>query len=185
MLKILKQIKNSPFKYPKKKHYIGETFFGAPYFYPRPFNANILTFRKLIETPQEELDKLSNSWMKEAKRFKNKPLVYNKSTWIFKLLGCYYYLSIGSPIWITWHGLGWKDKYDSPRFEWRPSFYIFFFKWQLVIWWGAPDGDDDRYYEMILWYLHYSKKNIIQAEETWGWVDYTNKKSTWNNEYLK
>ncbi|MCK9416613.1 hypothetical protein M0Q97_08160 [Candidatus Dojkabacteria bacterium] len=73
---------------------------------------------------------------------------------------------------------------NSPRYEWQPSFQIYFFKWQFCIFWDSPDGDNDNYYEMILWYLEYSKKDIKKAEETWDWVDSDTKKSTWNNDYL-
>jgi GDPmannose 4,6-dehydratase len=80
--------------------------------------------------------------------------------------------------------LGWKDKYDSPRFEWAPAFYIFFFHWQFVIHWHAPDGDDDRYWEMALWWKNYSDKNLHKARMTWPWRDSHTKRSTWNIKYL-
>jgi hypothetical protein len=80
--------------------------------------------------------------------------------------------------------LGWKDKYESPRYEWSPALYILFFNLQFIIWWNSPDNDNDSYYEMVLWYLKYSDKDIEKAEKTWGWVDYYTKKSTWNKDYL-
>jgi hypothetical protein len=81
-------------------------------------------------------------------------------------------------------GLGWKDKYFVPIMEWAPQFHIRFFNLQFVIWWEAPDGNSDLYYEMILWWLNYSNKDIVKAEKTWGWTDYNTKKSTWNKDYL-
>lgn len=73
---------------------------------------------------------------------------------------------------------------NSPRYEWQPSFQIYFFKWQFCIFWNAPDGDNDLYYEMILWYLKYSNKDVNKAKETWGWINYNTKESTWNDKYL-
>lgn len=144
------------FKQPVKKYYLGRISYGTPYMYPRKFISSILKIRK--EKPK-----------------------YNRNT-NFDLFG--YNISIGYPIWITWHGLGWKDKYNSPRFEWLPAFYIFFFNWQFVIHWAAPYGDDDDYYEQILFYLYYSNKDIVKAKENWGWVDAETQESTWNDDYL-
>lgn len=154
-MKILKEIKNV-FKPPKKIYYLGKLIYGTPYFYPWNFNQQILTIRK--QRPK-----------------------YLRCNY-FKLFG--YEISYGYPIYITWYDLGWKDKFETPRFEWSPAFQIYFFKWQFCIFWNAPDDDNDLYYEMILWYLHYSKKDIKKAEETWGWCNYDTKKSTWNNDYL-
>ena len=39
--------------------------------------------------------------------------------------------SYGWPIKVVNYDLGWKDKYGSPRFEWSPSFQIWFFNWQF------------------------------------------------------
>lgn len=34
-------------------------------------------------------------------------------------------------------GLGWKDKYDKPRFEWDPYMsFTFFRKWQIIFVWN-------------------------------------------------
>jgi len=38
---------------------------------------------------------------------------------------------------------------------------------------------------MYLWYKYYADEDIKLAEQTWDWVDYETRKSTWNNEYLK
>lgn len=103
----------------------------------------------------------------------------NKS---FKLFGkeC----SIGRPFKIVRTELGWKDKYNTPRQEWVPQFLIFFFKWQFCIWWVAPDGDNDLYYEMLLWWKYYCDEDINKARDEWGWVDSKTKESTWNDKYL-
>ena len=80
--------------------------------------------------------------------------------------------------------MGWKDKFNSPRFEWTPSFQIWFFNLQFCIHWAAPDNNNDLYYETILWYMKYANKDIYEAEKTWGWINYETKESTWNKEYL-
>lgn len=154
MLKFLKDIKDikGVFKPPKKRYYIGKLKYGNPYFYPWNFNYQILTIRK--EKPK-------------YLRCKH-----------FNVFG--YSISYGYPIYVTCNGLGWKDKFNSPRFEWSPTFQIYFFKWQFCIFWNAPDGNNDRYYEMVLWYLYYCDKNIIKSEKNWGWTDYKTGESTWN-----
>lgn len=164
ILKEIKQVKDI-FVAPKKKYYLGRIIHGTPYFYPRRFNPTIIS-----KSTKPKADN-NVSYKKKYSRNNN-----------FKLFG--YNISYGYPIYIGSHGLGWKDKFNSPRFEWTPSFYIFFFKWQFMIWWTAPDDNNDDYYEMILWYLKYSDKDIKKAEETWGYVDYKTKESTWNKKYI-
>lgn len=180
---LLKEI-NGVFKPPIKKHYFGKIYYGTPYFYPRNFNRNILKIKKLHLTPQEELDKLPNDYVRKNKKFSNLPMVRRSKYWTPKIFNQHYYIEIGYPIAIKRIQLGWKDKYESPRFEWTPSFQVYFFKWQYCNFWNAPDGDDNRYYEQILWYLIYSNKDIKKAEETWGWVNGKTKESTWKKEYL-
>ena len=152
---LLKEIKGA-FKPPKKSYYIGKIIYGTPYFFPWDFNKNVLTIRK--EKPK-----------------------YLRCSY-FRLFG--YYISYGWPIKIGKVRLGWKDKWNSPRFEWSPMFYIFFFKWQFCIHWISPNEDEDKYWEMILWYLYYSDKDIKKAEETWGWIDSKTKLSTWDKKNL-
>jgi hypothetical protein len=152
----ISEIKNNVFKPPKKSFYFGEIVYGIHHFTPWNFNQSILTIRK--ERPK-----------------------YLRCNY-FKLFN--YEISYGWPIYIYWNELGWKDKFNSPRFEWCPAFYIFFFKWQFVIRWISPDGDNDKYYEMLLHYLKYSDKDIEKAEKTWGWVN-SNDQSTWDKNYLK
>jgi hypothetical protein len=144
------------FKLPKKRYYFGRLRHGSPIYFPRNFNSTILTIRKV------------------------KPQFLRCKS--FKLFG--YNISYGTPVTYVKYELFWKDKFDSPRHEFNPSFQILLFNWQFCIWWCAPDGDDDKYYEMILWYLLYSDKDINKAKETWGWVNYDTKKSTWNDNYL-
>jgi hypothetical protein len=93
-------------------------------------------------------------------------------------------LSIGTPIVIRKFELGWKDKFNSPRFEFNPRFEIYFFMFYINITFVSPDTFEDIYWEMILWYLYYSDKNITKAKKTWEWSDYDTKKSTWDDKYL-
>lgn len=140
------------FKLPVKKYYFGKIRHGSPYFYPWNFNSTIIKIRK--QRPK-------------FARCRH-----------FKLFG--YEIDYGWPITYINYGLGWKDKFESPRFEWTPSFQIYFFGLQFCIWWIAPVDDDDLYWEMVLWYINYCKKDLNKAKKTWGWVDYNTKKSTWN-----
>lgn len=76
------------------------------------------------------------------------------------------------PITIYSYDIGWKDKYNSPRFENNGYFIIFFGRdynkcWQFSITVSAPklfiNNDctrqhmDEHYWETILDYLHYTK----------------------------
>lgn len=171
---------------PVKKYYLGKLTYGTPYFWPRSFNKNIISVRRLIPKTQEELDKhiLDYPHYYKREKFKNMPMVRRAKDWIVPIFGNHYWIQIGWPWSIKKNELGWKDKYDSPRFEWAPAFYIFFFHWQFVIHWHAPDGDDDRYWEMILWWKNYSDKSLHKARITWPWRDGETKRSTWNNDYL-
>jgi hypothetical protein len=36
-----------------------------------------------------------------------------------------------------------------------------------------------------LWVHKYNDGDAEKAKQTWGWVDYETKESTWNNEYGK
>lgn len=149
---------------PKKRYYFGKTNFGCPYFYPRNYVKSIIYFKKC------------NSKIQFYGRFKSK---------IIKIFGREHRVGIGYPIVVKKLPLGFKDKYDSPRHEWNPQFHIYFFGLQFAIWWGCPfKENDDLYWEMWLWAYHYNDGNIQKAEETWGWVDYETKQSTWNKNYI-
>ena len=152
---IIKDIKGV-FQLPKKAYYLGKIVHGAPYFSPWNFNETILTIRK--QRPQ-----------------------YLRCKY-FKLFG--YEISYGWPIAVVKYELGWKDKFSSPRWEWSPSFQIWFFRWQFCIWWVAPAKDQDNYWEQVLWFLKYSDKDINKARDTWGWVNSETKQSTWDESFL-
>ena len=173
---------------PVREYYFGRRKFGCPYFYPWNFERWVFYFRILKERSPEDGESYATKYPhlknQDMTKFSNLPMSRRNSDWIFKLFGKYIFLSIGWPIKIVNVELGWKDKFESPRYEWQPMFHIYFFNWQFVIFWNAPDGDNDKYYEQILWYLNYCNKDLLKSETEWGWVDYKTKKSTWNNGYL-
>lgn len=185
-MKILKAVKDSPFKPLVRKTYLGRIIHGTPYFDPQGFNSSIISFRKLKLTPQEEIDKLSNDWQRKAKRFKNLPMARRCKDWTFKLFGNWYWLSIGWPIAYKEVELGWKDKWNSPRYEWGPYKVWNFFKWQYCIFYQPPTKNVDKYWEMYLWWRYYTEdRDIIKAKETWGWVNAETKVSTWDESFLE
>lgn len=93
------------------------------------------------------------------------------------------------PIHIASWDIGWKDKYNTPRYE-RPGYFIIFFgrdyhkHWQFSMTVTAPDffcnndctieDHDDNYWESMLWYLHYAdtyntlnnKRDIVKARNS-------------------
>ena len=89
---------------------------------------------------------------------------------------------------------GWKDKYNTPRFETNPHIYITLFGvFGINIIWGfkydinAPDEeryDADRYWEQALWCLYYCEKKKKKARETWPWRD-MKEESTWDEKYVR
>jgi len=184
---IIKNIKGV-FKLPVKKYYIGKQIYGTPYFAPMNFSSNIIRIKKVTKKSEKEISKLSN-WAKTVKsNMYNLPMVSRSKFWVIKLFNNYYWIEIGWPIKCINYDLGWKDKFETPRFEWCPSFQIWFFNWQFCIYWNAPKIEtnkcDDTYWEMVLWYLNYSDKDISKAKDTWKWNDYDTKESTWNDKYL-
>ena len=125
---------------------------------------------------------------------------------VFKPLNCYFkftknkytpypvlWVSKPAYIHIMSSDVGWKDKYDSPRFEYPPYIWIHIYKWNFVFYWDLHDQKYiDEYWEQALWYLYYTntisqglinKPNIEKAKESWPWVD-RHGNSTWNNKFL-
>lgn len=180
MIKIIKQ---SPFRPPNKKYYFGKIKYGVPYFYPRGFNPNIISIQKLELTTKEDLDNMRNDFIRKSKKFKNQPRYMGGFEKTFKLFGNYFWINIGSPIWIKKTKLGWKDKFNSPRFEFEPTFNIFLFLWQFRI--SYVLDNEDKYWEMYLWWKYYSDEDIIKAEKTWPWCNIETNKSTWDKTMLK
>lgn len=190
---ILRKIKGV-FKLPKKEYYLGKIVHGTPYFNPIGFVSSIIYIRLLEKRSEEDLKDLELRYPhlypsnEPYYIYRNLPMIRRSKNWIVKLSGLTLYIEVGWPIAINTSELGWKDKFDTPRFEWNPSFQIFFFWWQFCIFRVAPVGkkgySESLYWEMILWYLYYADEDLDKAEETWGWIDYETKKSTWKKEYL-
>lgn len=174
------------FKQPKKKYYLGKLRFGTPYFWPINFSKSILTIRKLKLTPEKEYQEIieKSPWLKKSARFSNFPMVTRSKHKTFKIFNNYYWVEIGWPIIIHFTHLGWKDKWDTPRYEWNCAFQIFFFNWQFCIWWVSPNDNDDKYFEQALWYLRYCNGDIDKAKETWPWVNSNTQESTWDDSLL-
>lgn len=193
ILQALKKIKKSPFKMPKKTYYFGKLQYGTPYFWPIGFCASIFSIRKLkLSTDKNYQAKIKNRGIyvteayKKEIRFSNLPIARRTTNRIIELFGNSYYIELGSPFAVNNNDLGWKDKYDTPRFEWAPAFQLFFFKWQFCVWLNSPCEDRTvLYWEMLLWYLYYADEDIAKAEETWNWIDHNTKNSTWNKNFLK
>ena len=186
---LLKEIKGV-FVSPIRRYYLGKIIHGSPYFNPLNFCSSILYIRKLKLKSEEEYQKYieqypwRSKYNQEESKYSNLPMVRRANSYIKRIFGNYYFIEAGWPVRIKTTELGWKDKFESPRYEWSPAFQIYFFKWQLCIWWNSPDGDNDQYYEQILWYLNYSDKDIKKAKETWPWTNSDTKQSTWNDKYL-
>lgn len=176
---------SSPFKAPIKRYYFGKIVHGAPYLHPRKFNKNILSIRKLILKTEEEIAEETKKYPYRYYRenFKNIPLVRRCKNWTVKIFGNYYFIEIGFPWAISNVELGWKDKFNTPRLEWCPALYIYFFHWQFCIWWDYPNSDN--YWEMYIWWKYYCNKDLKEAEDSWVWRNATTGLSTWNKENLK
>lgn len=87
----------------------------------------------------------------------------------------------------------WKDKWDTPRFEVVPYFWIHLFGLNFI-WYLNSSDSNYRYWEQALWYLYYSSYNkekkgydpldINRAKESWPWRNEADE-STWNDNFLK
>ena len=185
-IKDIKKAIEGVFIQPVKKYYIGRIRHGSPYFHPRKFTSSVIKIRKLSFVDNPDLTILENprSHMQLKKVFINFPIVRRSKYWVRKIFGNWYFIELGYPIAIKTTNLGWKDKYNAPRYEWAPQFAIYFFRWQYITWWSSPVDDNDEYYEAILWYLHYADQDIVKAKETWPWQETATKESTWNNNFL-
>lgn len=187
-MKIVKEVKESPFKPLKREVYIGKLYYGCPYFYPRNYCPTIISVRRLKERTEQQrnqyIERHPYSQNVKELRFSNLPMVRRSKNFVKKLFGSWWYIEIGYPIMFYSHSLGWKDKYGTPRHEWSPAWYIFFFKWQIRVNYTFGDNED-TYWEMFLWWRDYCGKDLKRAEDSWGWVDgYTNK-TTWDKNNLK
>jgi hypothetical protein len=186
---LIKLIKESPFKPLVKKWYVGKIIHGSPYFNPMGFHPTIFSIRKLKLRDEKSYEKIikDRPWLNNSERYSNLPMVRRTKNKIISFMGNNYYISWGSPISYVEVSLGWKDKYDTPRFEWGPSKMFYFFKWQVCVFYKPENitSGISKYWEMYLWWKYYSLQNLPIAKSTWGWVDGNTKESTWDNNNLK
>ena len=120
----------------------------------------------------------------------------NKLKGVFIPLHCYFYVGKNPPFYcfnpntkfgISQSDVGWKDKFNSPRFESSPYFAIRLFKTYFIWYWKLPlhfNHTDYDYWEQALWYIYYNNCDIRKARDSWPWTDFTTNKSTWNYKYL-
>jgi len=130
----------------------------------------------------------------------------NKLKGVFKPLKCYFKFSdknwnpvlwCSNPSWIqiVAQDVGWKNKYDTPRYEYVPYVWIHIFKWNFIWYWDMLPHQTMEiadYWEQALWYLYFydntsygcDKPNIEKARESWPWIDSITKQSTWTNKFL-
>jgi hypothetical protein len=97
-MKILKEIKNSPFKDPIKKYYIGKIIHGTPYFYPMYFHKSIFNITKLVEYNAEEIierKRLYSHFKGDKLIFKNLPIVRRTKDYRFRLFKNEYIIQYG------------------------------------------------------------------------------------------
>ena len=81
----------------------------------------------------------------------------------FKMhIGKYHYIMFSDPIRnrpieILFTGLGWKDKYNSPRYEYPPNILFKFFNFEFrIIWTWGDYLKDTIYWEDVLSYYEYN-----------------------------
>lgn len=187
-MKELKEVK-SAFVKPKKKWYFGKIIIGTPYFNPINYCQSLIYIRKLKLRSEKELKEYirHHPYAKPESdnyKYSNLPMVRRSYFKIIKIFNKHYFIEWGWPIMFKKISLGWKWKYDDVRYEWPPMYQFWFFKWQIILSFHAPDNNDDLYYEMILHYLKKCDMNLRKAKKSWGWVDYKTKKSTWNKNYI-
>jgi hypothetical protein len=179
--KLIKEIKNV-FVLPEKKYYLGNLRYGIPFYYPHYFHPTIINIRRINKRKIECLDVLSEKLV-IFKTYQDLPKS-NHYNFLINIFNYRFFVEYGLPFYIHNQELIWKEKYGTPRLEYVPSFHITFFRLQFVIFWGMGTNED-KYYEMILWYLFYSDKDIEKAKNTWPWIDYKTKKSSWVESYIK
>ena len=147
-----------------------------------------------------------NKWKWIYLDIKNPFKTMKKLKGIFKPLKCYFkwntnedwfpmlWCSEPAYIHIMSVDVGWKDKFDSPRYEYPPAIWIHLFKLNRIWYWELPnEGYMDDYWEQALWYLYYYRNisygrldapDIKKAKESWPWEDCYTKQSSWNDNYL-
>lgn len=130
----------SPFKFPKISFYIGKISIGFPYFFPRKFVK--FTEKEATDLALEEINNPNHYLFgKDLEMVKN---IYLKSK----------VKKVDKNIGFDGTGLGWKDKWNTPRAEWSPRYGFCLFKYQIVVLFTH----DNRVWESYLYYTHYTDK---------------------------
>lgn len=140
----------------------------------------IRLFGKYFTTPNLFSCTLKNplrTWWKARKYFKMpipKIRIHRVNSFNSYPFICYHYIS--KILHIFSRDIRWKDKYNSPRHEQSPLIYICLFK-KLAISisfsiyyrdeFGGRQIGDMQYWEYLLWYLYYNKRNTLKCYSTW------------------
>jgi hypothetical protein len=148
---------NSPFKRPKLKWYIGKIAVGTPYFYPRRWVKATPELAK--EATIEEIERF-RKWNRKNPDHKRKIPPFNE---IYKSKMRHTYAK-PKRFGFDFVSLGWKTKWTDTdfRFEWAPLISFVFFKWQIVLFFTAPEPD--RYWEAWLYYELCTDKSKSKKE---------------------
>ena len=92
----------------------------------------------------------------------------------FKMhIGKYHYIMFSDPIRnrpieILFTGLGWKDKYNSPRYEYPPNILFKFFNFEFrIIWTWGDYLKDTIYWEDVLSYYEYNTSLKDIGSSSW------------------
>lgn len=90
-------------------------------------------------------------------------------------IGKYTYIMLCDPvrerkIYFSSNGLGYKFKYDMPRFEYIPNIVFKFFNWEIRILWSWGDCFKDTVYWETILDVAANRKTLEDAidDNTWG-----------------
>ena len=144
------KVLNSPFKIPRLKFYLGKLNYGTPYFYPRRWVS--IPKDEAKESATEKLNNLVDAGKKP------KPSLW-KQLYIDALKSK---KAVPKKIGFDLVGLGYKYKWDEPRFEWGPMLSFVFFKWQFCIFVSVPETS--HYWESWIYYYKETDKNLSKKE---------------------
>lgn len=160
-------------------------YFNKSWFYFRLFKLIEIN----IENPFKTMNKLKGIFVPLLCKFycgTNIPL-FNIHLWN----------KYGKLLYVGFYDIDWKDKYDTPRYEYSPIIVISIFKytfcwtWKLYPHLNTDSFDLENYWEQALWYLYYynntsygcDSPDLEKAKESWPWT--SNDKSTWQDKFIK
>jgi hypothetical protein len=167
VFKNYKKYEHPNFVKPKITFYFGLAQNGTPYFYPRNWVSTVIK----ISSTKPFADG-------NVRRFKQYSRAWK--TFRFAFLNRWWCIQIGTPIVLERLELGWKEKYGTPRFEWSPSIQLYFFMFEFSMFLKI----EERYWEQLLWVKYFCDGDVNKGRESWKWVDWETKQSTWNDRYI-